>query len=114
MKPEEIELLFKSFTESMQAEEASNGPIYVLLSVIVTISPFVFRYFKKSFVLSIEKVMSVHVKQVEDLHAIMHMHIDELVHVKAEQADLKEKHIVLDKKVAIHKTLLEGLKEKCA
>lgn len=114
MNPEEIEVLMNAFSELVKTEESSNGPIYVLISLIVTISPFVFRYFKKTFVRSIEKVMYLHVKQVEDLHTIMHMHIDELVHIKEEQGKLKESHTKLDKKVVENSTWIETLKEKCA
>ena len=113
MSPEEVELLVNSLGESLKTEEASNGPIYVLLSLIVTVSPFVFRYFKKTFVGSIEKVMQIHVDRMDDMFRIMEMHIDELAHVKKDVKAAEEKHAKLDKKVVANSTWIDTLKEKC-
>lgn len=113
MSPEEIELIVKSIGSVVKGEEASNGPIYVLLSLVVAISPFVFRYFKRTFVGSIEKVMKVHVSKMDDMFRIMEMHIEELVHVKKEVKEQKDAHNKLDKKVVENSTWIETLKENC-
>ena len=90
MSPEEVELLVNSLGESLKTEEASNGPIYVLISLIVTVSPFVFRYFKKAFIGSIEKIVMIHTNKMDDMFRIMEMHIDELAHVKTEVEEVKK------------------------
>jgi len=113
MTPQEIELLLNSLGETLKTEESSNGPIYVFISVIVTVAPFVFRYFKKIFVSSIEKVMEIHVERMNEMFRIMEMHIDELSHVKIEIEEQKEKHNILDKKVEVNKTLIQSIKENC-
>ena len=113
MSPEEIEILVNSLSESMKVEEASNGPIYIILSLIVTVSPFVFRYFKKAFVNSIEKIVRVHTEKMDDMFRIMEMHIDELSHVKRDVKAVEEKHAKLDKKVVANSTWIDTLKEKC-
>ena len=112
MNPEDIKTLAEGLSKTLSTEEASNGPIYVLISVLVTVSPFIFRYFRKTFVTSIENVMYVHVKQVEDLHSIMHMHIDELVHVKEKQNKIEDKHIELDKRVTVNETKIHSIKDR--
>lgn len=108
MTPEEIEVIVKAVGETLKTEESSNGPIYILLSIIVTVAPFIFRYFKKMFVTSIEKVMEVHVKQIEEMHSIMHLHIDELQGVKNKQSELEDKHNELDKRVIKNTTLINS------
>jgi len=110
MTPEEIEILLNSLGETLKTEESSNGP-NVFISVIVTVAPFVFRYFKKIFVSSIEKVMEIHVERMNEMFRIMEMHIDELSHVKIEIEEQKEKHNILDKKVEVNKTLIQSIKE---
>ena len=111
MSPEEIEQVFTAVSKAMQSEPGGNGPIYVFISVIVTISPFVFRYFKKTFVLSIEKVMDVHIKQLEDMNKIMHLHIDELQGMKLKQEEMEEVQRAMGLDIRENKTKLGSLKE---
>lgn len=111
MKPEEIEVIVKSIGDAMKIEEASNGPVYIMLSIIVAVAPFVFRYFRKTFTKSIEKVMEVHIGRMDDMFKIMNLHIDELSLIKTEQVLMKEKHNDLDKKVYKNKVNIEAIKE---
>lgn len=113
MSAEEIEILFTSFKDAIKAEETSNSPIYVLISVVVVIAPFVFRYFRKTFVSSIEKVMKVHVDKMDDMFRIMEMHIDELAHVKLEAKETREKVEETKEKVINNSAWIDTFKEKC-
>jgi len=113
MSPEDLKLIAESVGEIIQKEESSNGPVYVFLSLVVTISPFVFRYFKRAFVRSIEKVMQIHVSKMDDMFRIMEMHIDELAHVKSEVKETKEKTIEISEKVVENSAWIDSLREKC-
>lgn len=100
MTPDEIQEITNAIGEVLKSEEANNGPIYILLSILVTGVPIAFRYFKKAFVKAIEKVMESHTKQMKQI-------IDDLHGIKTE-------HKRLEQKVDEHKTVMDRLKEKCA
>lgn len=99
MTPDEIQEITNVVSDVLQSEESSNGPIYTLISVLVTATPLAFRYFKKAFVKAIEKVMESHTTEMKKI-------IDDLHGVKTE-------HKRLEQKVDENKTVIERLKEKC-
>jgi hypothetical protein len=76
MKPEEIQIIVESLSKVIQQPETSYSPIYVLLSVVITLItsaiPLI-RYVKKMFTKSIEKVVISHnesIKKIVDDHFV--------------------------------------------
>ena len=113
MTPEEVKDITEALINGLKTEAVSNSPIYVIISIVVTATPFALRYFKRVFVKEIEKVVGKHMAQMDDMFRIMEMHIEELKYVKIEQEDIKEAQEEIKKDVKKNTTFIEKLKEKC-
>jgi len=120
MTPEEIQTLTDALLGALKTTdtpaEGSYGWLYVAISLIPTLY-ILSKNFNKVFVKAIEKVLDKllksHMSQMDDMIRIMDLHIEELVHVKKDVEENKEKIEEVEKTVENHRSLLDKLKEKC-
>lgn len=123
MNPEEIKILAETLGTVLKSEELNNGPIWVLICIIITVGPFILRYAKKAHEKSVQAIVDSSNKNfqiivdqqkvaMDQVVYSMAVYTEEVVAIHSNHNDLKEKVgnvvITVDK----HQKWWEKLKDK--
>ena len=111
MTPEEIKEITEIVVNVIESESnSSNGPIYLLISLIVTASPIIARYLRKAHAKETEKVVTKLLEPIDSMISVMEMHIEELSDVKEKQEKLEQSHNEVKKKVEKNTSNIKEIK----